>query len=569
MKISKKLGLSFGIIGILYIFSMVATILGIKKIDEQLEYISKNTLKGTKLISEINTKTSDHMILGFRHSTTVSTSDMDNVEAGMKIIEEEINKNILEYEKLLDDEAIKSNFLDFKKGYEDYLKIYSEFKMLSRANKNEEAQAVLKGPLTKTFDKYSSVLNEVVKLEGEKSLKLEENSKKLYKIILMSSIILTIIIVIIIISIILIMNKTVIRSINKVVTSLKDVSEGEGDLTNRIIVNSNDETKELAEYFNKFVGNTDKIFGEIKKNIENLASAATEISSQMTLVAEGNITQAEKKHFLEDDFKTMNEKMEIVIDSVRNQVAGTEEMSSTVSEMSGTINNVSKNTESTMKLSETSASSAKEGVELVEKTIEGMKRMTDITVNMDKMIEGVQGIAEQTNLLALNAAIEAARAGEAGKGFAVVAEEIRKLAETSNKFTGNIAKMVMEIREVGKVNSLLSEDAGKKLDEINEKVLRTNQEINDVGVSMEEQANAISEVASVINNLSDASAEIEVKATEQVDLLKKSNKNLDEISRLIDDATASTQETAAAAEELANLAENLNTLVSKFKTTSN
>lgn len=569
MKISKKLGLSFGIIGILYIFSMVATILGIKKIDEQLEYISQNTLKGTKLISEINTKTSDHMILGFRHSTTVSTSDMDNVEAGMKIIEEEINKNILEYEKLLDDEAIKSNFLDFKKGYEDYLKIYSEFKILSRANKNEEAQAVLKGPLTKSFDKYSSILNEVVKLEGEKSLKLEENSKKLYEIILMSSIILTIIIVIIIISIILIMNKTVIRSINKVVTSLKDVSEGEGDLTNRIIVNSNDETKELAEYFNKFVGNTDKIFGEIKKNIENLASAATEISSQMTLVAEGNITQAEKKHFLEDDFKTMNEKMEIVIDSVRNQVAGTEEMSSTVSEMSGTINNVSKNTESTMKLSETSASSAKEGVELVEKTIEGMKKMTDITVNMDKMIEGVQGIAEQTNLLALNAAIEAARAGEAGKGFAVVAEEIRKLAETSNKFTGNIAKMVMEIREVGKVNSLLSEDAGKKLDEINEKVLRTNQEINDVGVSMEEQANAISEVASVINNLSDASAEIEVKATEQVDLLKKSNKNLDEISRLIDDATASTQETAAAAEELANLAENLNTLVSKFKTTSN
>ena len=129
--------------------------------------------------------------------------------------------------------------------------------------------------------------------------------------------------------------------------------------------------------------------------------------------------------------------------------------------------------------------------------------------------------------------------------------------------------MVMEIREVGKANSLLSEDAGKKLNEINEKVLRTNQEINDVGVSMEEQANAISEVASVINNLSDASAEIEVKATEQVDLLKKSNKNLDEISRLIDDATASTEETAAAAEELANLAENLNTLVSKFKTTSN
>ncbi len=147
-------------------------------------------------------------------------------------------------------------------------------------------------------------------------------------------------------------------------------------------------------------------------------------------------------------------------------MAGTEEMSSTISEMSGTINNVSKNTESTMRLSDTAANYAKEGVHIVKETINGMKKMEEITTHMDEMIDGVQGIAQQTNLLALNAAIEAARAGESGRGFAVVAEEIRKLADTSNKFTSSIATMVQEIRDVGKENMMKADNAGDKLKEI-------------------------------------------------------------------------------------------------------
>ena len=289
----------------------------------------------------------------------------------------------------------------------------------------------------------------------------------------------------------------------------------------------------------------------------------------MTVVANGVIVQAEKKHNLEEDFHKMKNQMSDIIDSVRNQVAGTEEMSSTITEMSGTITSVSNNTDATRKLSEVSAEAAKEGVKIVVDIIESMEKMEEITGHMDKMIEGVQGIAEQTNLLALNAAIEAARAGEAGKGFAVVADEIRKLAETSNKFTDNIAKMVQEIRNAGKINMDLSNNAGNKLKEIDEKVSRTNFEITDIGKAMEEQSVAVGEVATVVHNLSDASAQIEVKSADQIELLEIGNQSLEEISRLIDDTTASTEETAAASEELSRLAEKLNDLVGSFRTSNN
>ena len=85
---------------------------------------------------------------------------------------------------------------------------------------------------------------------------------------------------------------------------------------------------------------------------------------------------------------------------------------------------------------------------------------------------------------------------------------------------------------------------------------------------MEEQAVAVSEVATVVHNLSDASAEIEVKSADQIELLELGNESLEEISRLIDETTASTQETAAASEELSGLAEKLNDLVGSFRTSS-
>ncbi|MBN1468970.1 MAG: Cache 3/Cache 2 fusion domain-containing protein [Fusobacteriaceae bacterium] len=328
--------------------------------------------------------------------------------------------------------------------------------------------------------------------------------------------------------------------------------------------NRKDEIGTLSKSFNSLVGSMVDIVTELKRSSENVASSSTEMSSQMVLVAEGAMSQNEKKTELEKDFIDMEQKMSIITDNVRTQVAGMEEISSTIAVMADTVKNVAENAEDTMKISVEASKAAIEGTRVVRETLEGMKDIDEITKKIDANIVSIYSISDQTNLLALNAAIEAARAGEAGKGFAVVADEIRKLAETSNKFTEIISELVNEMRAKVQNNIGNSNLAEEKLQEINIKVENTNQKIEKVSKAMEEQAESTKEVAEVIHNLSEASTDIEMQAEEQKELLNRGKIALDKIAEVIEHQTASTEEMSAASEELAGLAEILDEIVRKF-----
>ncbi len=325
-----------------------------------------------------------------------------------------------------------------------------------------------------------------------------------------------------------------------------------------------DEIGILAESFNTLVESMVDTVTELKKSSESVASSSTEMSSQMAIVAEGALTQNERKNELESNFSLIESKMSIITDNVRTQVAGMEEISSTIAQMSENIKQVAHSSDETLKISNEASVAAAEGSEVVKKAIEGMQEIDDITIKINSNIGEIYSIAAQTNLLALNAAIEAARAGEAGRGFAVVADEVKKLAENSQKFTETISNLVSEMREKVKENISSSSMAGTKLEEINQKVYNTNVQIKNVSKAMEEQAESTKEVAEAVQNLSDSSTEIEFQAEEQKEILEKGKEALVKIAEIIENQTASTEEVAAASEELANLAETLDTLVRKF-----
>jgi methyl-accepting chemotaxis protein len=181
------------------------------------------------------------------------------------------------------------------------------------------------------------------------------------------------------------------------------------------------------------------------------------------------------------------------------------------------------------------------------------------------IVETITGISEQTNLLALNAAIEAARAGEQGRGFAVVAEEVRKLAEESQRAAGSIADLISEIQSdtadaVGVVDGgrRLASDSTATVEQAREAFLAIGGAIDDLRRGVEEIAAANERIAADAGNASEAMTEIAAVA-------EQSSASTEQVSASTEETSASTQEIAASAQELARTSDELAQLVSRFK----
>ena len=566
MRIKKKLQLGFLMIGLLFLGTLFLAILATTSLDSKIKELSEKNLESSMAISDINTYTSNYLILAFRHTTTYSTNERLQIEGEMKLVSEKIETNRKVYESLISTEEEKTLYNDFSTNYEKYLNIYEKVISTSKIAQNE-AQAMIKGKLIPQYTKFSRSLNLSVENQRKQIEELKNKAETTHHQLIVTLLVIGLVILVSLLAIFIIISRSIIGSINRITTSLRNISEGDGDLSKRINISSKDEIGLLAKYFNDFLDKIDKIFYDIKYSSKDLANTSNLILEQMTLSSEKMDYQVEKKEILMSDFFEMKQGMEIVIDNVRQQASGTEEILSTITQISQTIFDVSKNAEVTKEMSGVSENAATEGVGIINQTIISTQKMEEITAQMDKMIEGIKVISDQTNLLALNAAIEAARAGDVGRGFAVVADEIRKLADMSNSFTGKIAKMIQEIRVVGKTNLDLSIQAGDKLKEINEKVSTTNGEITNISTIVEEQTVAVGEVVTTLNSLNDSSSEIEVKSSLQVELLSVSEIHVNEISEIIDETKELNLKTFSAGRELFELSEKLNKMVETFKTT--
>ncbi len=343
----------------------------------------------------------------------------------------------------------------------------------------------------------------------------------------------------------------VLGPVTKTVEILKDIAEGEGDLTRRIEVQSNDEIGELATWFNMFVENIQALIGKIANNssvLRDSSGALLEISGQMTTGVEETSNKSNKVassvEQLSINMTTINTTMDETSDSVTMVAAASEEMLAT-------INGIAENTEKARSITT-------EAVEQSKSTYTRMEMLGKAALEIGNVTEAITGISQQTNLLALNATIEAARAGEAGKGFAVVANEIKDLARQASEATVQIKD------QIGAIQSSTNETV-TEIKQITNIINNVDEIVSSIAVSMGEQSIATKEITSNMANASEGIQTVSENVSKSSEVTQGVVADITDVRQSANDMSTSSGQVTLNAENLSRLAEDLQKMVGQFK----
>ncbi len=350
---------------------------------------------------------------------------------------------------------------------------------------------------------------------------------------------------------IIFITSTVVKPINQVVAGLKDVAEGDGDLTKRIEVKSQDEVAELARWFNVFIEKIQIIISDVAHNATNLNNASKELAGISELMSNGADQTSSKANTVAVAAEEMSANITSVATVMDMTVNNLGMVAGAAEEMSATINEIAKNTERGREITDQAVGQTSEASSQIEE-------LGSAAQQIGKVVEAITEISEQVNLLALNATIEAARAGDAGKGFAVVANEIKELARQTADASGEIKKQVDGIQRS-------TDGTISRIEGIMQVVGKVSDIVTTIATSVEEQSVTTREIAGNVANASQGLSEVNESVSQSSKVATDIAEEISEVMQAANEMSNSSSQVNASSSELANLAGKLNEMVGRFR----
>jgi len=319
---------------------------------------------------------------------------------------------------------------------------------------------------------------------------------------------------------------------------LKDISDGEGDLTKTLPVTTVDEQGQLAEYVNSFIGNLRNLIADAKTNSSNVSKSNSSLVNTVS---------------------HLSETFEHQSDELINVSAGLEQIVGSVEIVNNSISSSQQRTSDTKDVTMNGQQQLEKSVHVMEQV---KKEVRELMVTINKLADSsdeigsilsvINDIADQTNLLALNAAIEAARAGDAGRGFAVVADEVRKLAEKTQTSTQEIGAIISELQNETKAADQKMNVASKFVEEGVDMITLSGENFNIIVESVTEIDSSSNMIAEAVN--------------EQNSSVLNINNKISSISSGVEESVSSISDLSQSIADVANQAETLEKMLNKFKT---
>ncbi|MCB1191551.1 MAG: MCP four helix bundle domain-containing protein [Leptospiraceae bacterium] len=546
LKIGVKVVFAFTIVLVLIILMGAFSIYQLNALYLVAKEINSNWLPSVRVISNMNTITSDIRISELSHILSTVDEDMKKWESTNNSLKKDLENEEKTYVALISSDEERKMYEKYKDDINAYYNLSKEAMALSAQNFNDQAKNLVQTRGREIYDTMSSKLIDLVQLNVKGAQTWSKIAEDSYNAALRFIIILAVSAIVIGVILGMVLSSILSAPIKKLTIAAQQLSKGDIDV--QVQKESNDEIGTLMESFSLMVE-------KVRKQAETLEDVASgDLTAEVRVESEkdmlfkplkkmvdnlnGMISELKRGSYeMNASAKQVSQSSQMLSDGASQQASSVEEITSALTEIESQTQSNAQNSGLANELAIKVKTNAVHGNEQMKSMLGSMEEISTSSVNISKIIKVIDDIAFQTNILALNAAVEAARAGQHGKGFAVVAEEVRNLAARS----ANAAKETTVLIE----GSVQKVEVGKKI-------------ANNTADALNKIVEGVTEVTGLIG-------QIAIASTEQATGISEVSRGVNQVSQVTVTTSQTAEETASASESLSKQSMIFNDLVSRFK----